>query len=418
VATPQKKVLEALPRNIAPCSIEPRQVQPCTPPFPGWPHIGADEIAAVTQVLQSGKINYWTGTQTREFEKEYATATATRFGIAVANGTVSLELALTVCGIGPGDEVITTPRTFMASASCIITRGAVPVFADIDRDSQNITAATIERVLSPKTRAIIVVHLAGWPCEMDPSLERARARGLVVIEDCAQAHGATYRGHQVGGLGDFGSFSFCQDKIITTGGEGGMVVLNDEQRWERAWAYKDHGKSYDAVHRRAHEPGFRWLHESFGSNLRMTEMQAAIGRLQLAKLPQWLESRRCNAQALLAGLREVDGLRIPEPPSHVQHAYYKFYAFLDVAALRAGWSRERVMSEIANRGVPCFVGSCSEIYLERAFDAHPARPPARLPVARELGETSLMLLVHPTLDTSHMAHTVETVRAVLREAIA
>jgi dTDP-4-amino-4,6-dideoxygalactose transaminase len=412
VATPEKKVLHALPRNVV------AHAQPSTQPFPGWPYIGSDEIAAVTQVLQSGKINYWTGTQAREFEKEYAAATGTRFSIAVANGTVSLELALTVLGIGPGDEVITTPRTFMASASCIVTRGAMPVFADIDRDSQNITAATIERVLSPKTRAIIVVHLAGWPCEMDPILELARSRGIAVIEDCAQAHGATYRGRQVGGLGDFGSFSFCQDKIITTGGEGGMVVLNDEQRWEHAWAYKDHGKSYDAVYRRTHEPGFRWLHESFGTNMRMTEMQAAIGRRQLAKLPHWLESRRRNAHELLAGLREVDGLRIPVPPAHVQHSYYKFYAFLDVAALRAGWSRDRVMSEISNRGVPCLAGSCSEIYLERAFDAHPARPRERLAVARELGETSLLLLVHPTLDTSHMARAVETVRTVLSQAIA
>ena len=386
--------------------------------FPGWPHIGADEIEAVTQVLQSGRINYWTGSQARDFEREYAEVTATRYGIAVANGTVSLELALAIRGIGPGDEVITTPRTFMASASCIAMRGATPIFADIDRDSQNLTAATIAAVLSPRTKAIILVHLAGWPCEMDPILELARARGIAVIEDCAQAHGAMYRDRPVGGLADFGSFSFCQDKIITTGGEGGMVVLNNEEHWERAWAYKDHGKSYDAVYRRVHEPGFRWLHESFGTNMRMTEMQAAIGRIQLGKLPRWLACRRRNARVLIAGLSDVGGLRIPEPPQHMAHAYYKFYAFLDVAALRAGWSRDRVMAEISNRGVPCFSGSCSEIYLERAFDNHPSRPRERLPVARELGASSLMLLVHPTLDLSHMDRAIAVTRAVLRAAIA
>jgi dTDP-4-amino-4,6-dideoxygalactose transaminase len=387
-------------------------------PFPGWPHIDSDEIEAVTRVLQSGKINYWTGTQARDFEKEYAAATDARHGIAVANGTVSLELALKVLGIGPGDEVITTPRTFMASASCIAMYGAIPIFADVDRDSQNLTAATIAAVLTPRTKAIIVVHLAGWPCEMDPILELARTRGIAVIEDCAQAHGALYRDRPVGGLGDFGSFSFCQDKIITTGGEGGMVVLNNEEHWERAWAYKDHGKSYDAVYRRAHEPGFRWLHESFGTNMRMTEMQAAIGRIQLAKLPRWVACRRRNARVLTAGLRDLDGLRIPEPPEHVQHAYYKFYAFLDVTALRSGWTRDRVMAEISARGVPCFSGSCSEIYLERAFDGHPGRPRERLPVARELGESSLVLLVHPTLEVVHMERAIAVTRAVLRTAIA
>jgi dTDP-4-amino-4,6-dideoxygalactose transaminase len=387
-------------------------------PFPGWPYIGPDEIEAVAQVLKSGRINYWTGSQTRDFESEYAFATATRHAIAVANGTVSLELALLVLDIGPGDEVVTTPRTFMASASCVALRGATPVFADVDRDSQNVTAATIAAVLTARTKAIIVVHLAGWPCEMDPILELARAHGIAVIEDCAQAHGAMYRERAVGGIGDFGSFSFCQDKIITTGGEGGMLVLNDAEHWARAWAYKDHGKSYDAVYHREHEPGFRWLHESFGTNMRMTEMQAAIGRLQLSKLPGWLATRRRNAHALLAGLRDVAGLRVPEPPSHMLHAYYKFYAFLEVAKLRSSWSRERVMNEITSRGVPCFSGSCSEIYLERAFDNYPGRPRERLPTARELGASSLALLVHPTLDLAHMERAVAVTRSALEAAIA
>jgi dTDP-4-amino-4,6-dideoxygalactose transaminase len=386
-------------------------------PFPHWPHFGDDERRAVDSVLASGKVNYWTGTEGREFEREYAAATRTRHGIALTNGTVSLELALVVRGIGPGDEVITTPRTFMASASCTVLRGAAPVFADVDRDSQNITAQTIERVLTPRTRAIIPVHLAGWPCEMDEIMELARSRGITVIEDCAQAHGAAYKGRPVGGIGDFGSFSFCQDKIITTGGEGGMLLTSDEDAWSRAWAYKDHGKSFDAVYKREHGPGFRWLHESFGTNWRLTEMQSAIGRIQLRKLDGWIARRRAHAARLRDALKDLRGLRVPLPPDHIHHSYYKFYAFLEPGRLRSGWTRERIVAEIAASGVPCFSGSCSEVYLEKAFDGHVSRPRERLPVARELGETSLMFLVHPTLEIAHIDRTAEAARNVLQQAL-
>lgn len=386
-------------------------------PFLPWPHYADDEMRAVEAVLKSGRVNYWTGTEGREFEKEYAAYTRSAYGIALANGTVSLELALAMLGIGPGDEVVTTPRTFIASASCAVMRGAMPIFADVDRDSQNITSATIERVLSLRTKAILVVHLAGWPCEMDEIVELARSRNLAVIEDCAQANGACYRDRPVGGLGTFGSFSFCQDKIITTGGEGGMLVTNDEAMWERAWAFKDHGKSYQAVYNREHAPGFRWLHDSFGTNWRMTEIQAAIGRLQLRKLDAWVTTRRAHADRLRTTLATVPGLRVPEPPEHIHHSYYKFYAFIDPQRLRSGWTRERIMSEVTTAGVPCFSGSCSEIYLEKAFDGSPSRPAQRLPVARELGETSLMLQVHPTLETRHMDRACDVVADVCGRAL-
>jgi len=319
-------------------------------------------------------------------------------------------------GVGPGDEVITSPRTFIAWASCAIMRGAKPVFADVDRDSQNITAASIEQVVTARTRAIVVVHLAGWPCEMDAILSLARSRNIAVIEDCAQANGALYRGRAVGSFGVFGAFSFCQDKIISTSGEGGLLTTHDESLWSRAWAFKDHGKSYQAVHRDDHPAGFRWLHESFGTNWRMTEIQAAIGRRQLAKLEDWSRRRRANAQRLREGLREIDAIRIPEPNADILHAYYKFYVFLDTSRLKSNWTRDRILAEVTARGVPCFSGSCSEVYLERAFDGSDSRPPRRLPVARELGETSLMFLVHPTLTSRHMDETCGVVRDVIDEA--
>ncbi|MBE0596461.1 MAG: DegT/DnrJ/EryC1/StrS aminotransferase family protein [Desulfuromonadales bacterium] len=384
--------------------------------FPSWPCFGEEEIGAAVQVLKSGLVNYWTGAEGRLFEQEYAKAAGTGYAVAVANGTVALELALYAAGIGPGDEVITTSRTFIASASAVVMRGAIPVLADVDPDSQNLTAETIRRQLTSRTRAIIAVHLAGWPCDMDAILDLARAHGLKVIEDCAQAHGATYKGRPVGSLGDVAAFSFCQDKIITTGGEGGMLTTNDAGIWERAWAYKDHGKNYRAVYHQQHATGFRWLHDSFGTNWRMTEMQAAIGRVALRKLPDWVAARRRHAAVLDQGLGEVAALRIPKPPDEIGHAYYKYYAFLRPEKFRQGWNRERILAAINGAGIPCFSGSCSEIYLEKAFSQQFLGPPARLPVARELGETSLMFLVHPTLTCDVLEQACATVRCILQTA--
>ncbi|MCP5300196.1 MAG: DegT/DnrJ/EryC1/StrS aminotransferase family protein [Chromatiaceae bacterium] len=386
--------------------------------LPGWPHFDADQIDAVRGVLDSGRVNYWTGEHGRLFEREYADHVGVGHGIALANGSVALELALYALGIGPGDEVIVTPRTFIASASSIVIRGATPVFADVDPISQNITADTIAPHIGPRTRAIICVHLAGWPCDMDPITALARQHGLKVIEDCAQAHGARYRGRPVGSFGDMAAFSFCQDKIITTGGEGGMLVTDDEALWDKAWSYKDHGKRYATVHapRAAHETGFRWVHESFGSNFRMTEMQAAIGRIQLRRLAEWVECRRSNAAILIDRLAAHPLLEIPVPGADIHHAYYKFYAFLDDARLRRDWSRDRVVGAITARGIPCFSGSCSEVYLEKAFADSPYRQQQRLPSAQRLGERSLMLLVHPTLDAAHMQHTADIVDDVLTQA--
>ncbi|PZN28586.1 MAG: aminotransferase [Proteobacteria bacterium] len=385
--------------------------------FPTWPSFTEEEISAATSVLRSGKVNYWTGDEVRRFEAEYAAHTGTPYAIAVANGTVSLELALGALGVGTGDDVVTTPRTFIASASCAVLRGARPVFADVDRDSQNITADSIERVLTPNTKAIIVVHLAGWPCEMDDIVDLARARGIAVIEDCAQAHGASYKGTPVGGMGTFGSFSFCQDKIITTGGEGGMLLTRDEDLWSWCWSYKDHGKSYEAVYKRRHPIGFRWVHESFGTNWRLTEVQAAIGRVQLRNLSSSIAARQRNARILADAWSSLDGLRVPVPPSHVSHSYYKFYAFVEPEHLRSGWTRDRIIEALVAEGVPCFSGSCSEIYLEKAFERANLKPAERLPVARELGETSLMFPVHPTLTPEHMSSIAEAVRSVMKRAV-
>jgi dTDP-4-amino-4,6-dideoxygalactose transaminase len=386
-----------------------------TQPFAPWPEFDEDEIAAACTALRSGKVNYWTGEEGMQFEKEFADYVGCRHAVAVSNGTVALELALRAMGIKPGDEVVVPSRTFIASASAVVMCGATPVMADVDRESQNLTASSVQKVLSPRTRAIVAVHLAGWPCDMDSILNLARNRELKVLEDCAQAHGARYNGRKVGSIGDAGAFSFCQDKIMTTGGEGGMITTNDEALFEAAWSFKDHGKNYRAMQSRRPSPEFRWLHDSFGTNGRMTEMQAAIGRVQLRRLDHFVAARRANADSLTRELCSVPALRLTVPPADVDHAYYKYYAFLRPQHLRDQWDRGRVAAALRAEGIPCSSGSCSEIYLERAFPTA-ARPRERLPVARELGETSLMFPVHPTLAHVDMLDVAQAIRKVLSVA--
>ncbi len=399
--------------------------------FSPWPSFTQEEADAVRDVLLSNKVNYWTGTECRAFEKEYAAWAGARYAVALANGTLALDVALQALGIGPGDEVVVTPRTFIASVSCVVNAGATPVFADVAPDSGNLSAETIARVLTPRTRAVICVHLAGWPCDMDPIMALAEQHGLKVIEDCAQAHGARYKGRSVGSIGHVGAWSFCQDKIMTTGGEGGMVTTNDEALWRAMWSFKDHGKSYAAVYEREHPPGFRWLHEGFGTNWRMLEMQAAVGRIQLRRMADWTAARVANAAAILSECRRHAALRVPDfrcnagrcgedcpARSSCVHAQYKCYVYVRPERLAAGWNRDRIAAEINARGVPCYQGSCSEVYLEKAFDKTGWRPEERLPVARELGETSLMFLVHPGLTADEIQRTCDALTEVMTLAAA
>lgn len=414
--------------------------------FSQWPNFTVEEADAVANVLLSNKVNYWTGNECREFEKEFAAWCGVPHAVALSNGTLALDLALKALGIGPGDEVVVTPRTFIASVSCVVIAGATPVFADVDPDSGNITAETISAVLTPRTKAVVCVHLAGWPCDMDPIMTLAEQYDLKVIEDCAQAHGAIYKGRRVGSIGHVGAWSFCQDKIMTTGGEGGMVTTHDEALWRAMWSFKDHGKSYEAVYKRQHSPGFRWLHESFGTNWRMLEMQAVIGRIQLRRMAEWTIRRQANAAALADALypfaTNVGPIRLPlfrcnslgsggvfngcskrcltdgVGLCHAEcvHGQYKFYAYVRPQNLAPGWSRDRIIKEFSYKGIPCYQGSCSEVYLEKAFDNTCWRPVKRLPVALELGETTLMWLVHPTLTDAEILKTCTVIQQIMSQA--
>ncbi len=385
--------------------------------FSSWPRFDEEEAEAVRNVLLSNKVNYWTGNECKKFEKEFSKFSGSKYAVALGNGTLALDIAFRALNISDGDEVIVTSRSFIASISSIVNAGAVPVFTDVDLSSQNSRPENILSVITDKTKAIVCVHLAGWPCDMNEIMAIANEYDLYVIEDCAQAHGAQYKNNLVGSIGHIGCWSFCQDKIMTTGGEGGMVTTNDESLWRKMWAYKDHGKSYETVYEREHPEGYRWLHETFGTNWRMTEMQAAIGRIQLKRMPDWHKKRLSNANSIWSVAKQCKGLRVPTVPDHIEHAAYKCYVFVNPNELREDWSRDRIIQEIKTLGVPCYYGSCSEVYLEKAFDNTGFRPKKRLPNAKELGETSLMFLVHPTLTEDEIQQTCDAIISVMELAV-
>ncbi|MDD2624673.1 MAG: DegT/DnrJ/EryC1/StrS family aminotransferase [Candidatus Ozemobacteraceae bacterium] len=382
-----------------------------------WPCFSEEEISAVKNVLLSGKVNYWTGDECKTFEKEFASYVGRKYAIALANGSLALELALIGYDIGPGDEVIVSCRSFMASASCAIMRGATPVFADVDRTSQNISVESIKSKITNRTKAIICVHLAGWPCDMDAILKIAEEHNLIVIEDCAQAHGAKYKNSNIGSMGHISAFSFCQDKIMTTGGEGGMLLTDDETVYKKCWAYKEHGKSFDKIFNEERHPGFHWCIESFGTNWRMTEIQAVIGILQLKKLNNWVEQRRANSLKLKEAFGKSPLIRITEPESHIYHSYYKFYVFINPEMLKPDWNRNNIIENIEAEGIYCGSGSCGELYLEKAFkDQYEKTNFKPLPIAHELAETSLMFMVHPTLTDQDLKRTIEVCTKVFKQA--
>ncbi len=385
--------------------------------FAKWPYFDEGDIDAVADVLRSGKINRWTGTKNAEFENVVSSAVGVKHTVAVANGSLALELALRALGVGAGDEVITSCRTFIASAGAAVMCGATPVVVDVDLNSQNISPEAVERAITPRTKAIVAVHHAGFPCDMDALLAIAKAHNLFVVEDCAQSHGAAYKGRPVGSIGDIGAWSYCQDKIITTGGEGGAATTNSEHLWRKMWAFKDHGRNYDACFNGTHEHGFRWLSETFGSNWRMTEMQAQLGIRGYAQLPQRVEKRAANAHIYNTLLSKFGCITLTTVPENITHSYYKYYCFVKPESLKSSWSRDRIAAEISSRGVPCFSGTCWNISAEKCFKERGwEKSPADLPNAFKLKDTALGLLVHPTITQADMAAAAEVIGGVLKEA--
>lgn len=389
--------------------------------FKRWPRYNQTEIEAAVNVLSSGKVNYWTGNECKSFEKEFANYVGSKFAVAVANGTLALDACYKAIGIREGDEIITTPRTFIATSMAAINLGAKPIFADVDINTGCISQSTIEPLITEKTKAISVVHIGGWPADMENICRLAKKHKLYVIEDCSQAHGAKikvdgeYR--SVGSFGHLSCWSFCQDKIMSTAGEGGIITTNNKEIYKKIWSYKDHGKSYDAVfNQKQHSTVFRYLHEDLGSNYRMTEIQASIGRIQLKNLDETQIIRERNADILFTTLEKLDILRIPVPPKSVKHAWYKFYAYVNEEKLSINWSRDKIINKLSTEGFPAFSGSCSEIYMEECIKKLNIQPSKRLKNAKNLGETSLCFLVDPLISNDEMHEYAKSIKQVLINA--
>ena len=385
-----------------------------------WPYFDNEQITAASKILSSGNVNYLNGNEGKLFEKEFADWANSKYAVALANGSLALSASYKALGIKKDDEIITTPRTFIATTSCAILAGAKPIFADVDKDSGLITAETIEPLITKKTKLISIVHLAGWPADMQQICNLAKSYNLKMVEDCSQAHGAKLRinneWQSVGSFAEIGTWSFCTDKIISTGGEGGMITTNYHNLWDNIWSIKDHGKTLSSISRKNHPIGYRWVHEKIGTNYRLTEMQSAIGRIQLRNLSEMHFKREKNALILRNELKDISYLRLPFPPNNSIHAWYKFYIYIKPSALKNDWSRDRIIKEISQLGYPCFSGGCGEIYLEKGIKELGYSPENRLPIAKELAETSLMFCVHPTISDVEMEKYSKVIKRILKKA--
>ena len=390
-----------------------------------YPYYNKTTQKRVQQVLKSGKVNYWTGTECKNFEKEFSRYIGNKYAVTVSNGSIALELALKALRLKKGDEIIVSPRSFIISASCVLNLGLKPIFADVD-DNGNLDIYQIKKIYNQNVKAIIVVHLNGLSCDMDPIVRFVKNKKIFLIEDCSQAHGAIYKGNKVGSFGHISTWSFCQDKIISTGGEGGMVSTNDKKLWLKLWSLKDHGKNFNSVFFKNHKEGFRWHHEDLGSNYRMTELQATIGREQLKSLDKQIKKRNLIANIYLKGLKDYyQKYNIINKPdfkhqtcslkkfdktcNKCRHAFYRLNLFINKTKIK-----QHKLIELLNKNkITCFVGSCPEIYREKIFRKFKFYPKKRLSNAKLLGEISLMFPIYPNKALKKIKSEISTIKKIL-----
>ena len=382
----------------------------------------------VDEVLKSGRVNYWTGSECVKFEKEFSKYIGNKYSVTLNNGSVALELALKAFNLKKNDQVIVSPRSFIISASCVLNLGLKPLFADVD-DRGNLCIEGIKKVFSSKVKAIIIVHLNGLSCDLDPILKFVKKNKIYLIEDCAQAHGAIYKGKKVGSFGHISTWSFCQDKIISTGGEGGMISTNNKRLWLKIWSLKDHGKNFNNVFYKKHEIGFRWLHDYYGSNYRMTEMQAVIGRQQLKLIDRQIKKRNVIANLYLTGLRDYyEKFNIIKKPNfkcfkcpsrkknHCNkclHSFYRLNLFVNNKKIKV----IKLIKHLNKNKIRCNSGSCPEIYNEKIFKKLHFSPKKRLSNAKLLGETSLSFAINPYSSLSKIKFEVSLIKKILNKYI-
>lgn len=331
-----------------------------TKPFTGWPIFDDREVSAVEEVVRSGKWGCLSGTKVSEFEKKFAEFQGAKYGICIVNGTAALEVALRAVGVKAGDEVIVPPYTFIASASAVLMIGAIPVFVDVEPESYNLDPTKIEAAITPKTKAILAVHIAGGPADMDGIMAVAKKHGLKVVEDAAQAHGAEWDGRRVGAIGDAGTFSFQASKNLNSG-EGGIVVTNDPEVYSKAWSLHNIGRVPD---------GQWYEHRILGWNMRMTEFQAAILLAQMERLEDQMKTRDENARYLSEELSKIEGISpLKRHPKATSHAYHLFVLRYDPKAFNDA-PRSAFIKALQAEGIPCSSGYVP-LYKEQLFYVEP-----------------------------------------------
>jgi dTDP-4-amino-4,6-dideoxygalactose transaminase len=367
-----------------------------------WPYVSKQEHKIVSDVLKSNKLNYWTGLQCKSFEKEFSSFFGKKYGVSVCNASVALDISLRSLNLPQGSEIIVTPRSYVSSASCVLNNNLKPIFADIDINSQNLSPKSIEKKINKKTKAIILVHLSGYPCEMDKIVKIAKKNKILIIEDCSQSHGAKYRNKFTGSFGDIAIWSFCNDKIMNTLGEGGMICVNNEKIYKKIWSLKDCGKNLDKIMNKASNKfDFKWVHDSQGTNLRMTEVQAAVGRYQLRQLNNSIKIRQRNASIIYRALKNSKIAIIPKIPTYISHSFYRCYVLLDKKKINNKWSKTKMIKYLNSSGIECNSGSCPEIYREGVFKKFNGRIKARNN-ARSINQSTISFKVHPTISLKNM----------------
>ena len=392
-----------------------------------YPYFDKYTLKKVERVLKSGRVNYWTGKECTNFEKEFSNYHNIKYSVAVFNGSVALEIVLKALNLKPTAAVIVTPRSFVISASCVLNMGLKPIFADVNLNG-NLNIVGIRKAYKPGVKAIIAVHLNGLSCDLDPIVQFAKEKKLYLIEDCSQAHGAIYKGKKVGSFGDIAIWSFCQDKIISTGGEGGMISTNNNKLWLKCWSIKDHGKNYNNVFYKKHKTGFRWLHDNLGSNYRMTEMQAAIGRMQLKTLDNQLKIRNAIANIYLNELKDYyQKYHLLQKPdfkcqtcpfkqnekkcNKCMHAFYRLNLFVNKNKIK----QNHLLQLINKKKINCSVGSCPEIYREKIFKKFKFYPKQRLTNAKLLGESSIMFPIDPGRSIAKVKIEINSIKKILNK---
>lgn len=355
------------------------------------PLVGENELKGIREVLDSGMLAY--GQVVKDFEKEYADYLGVAHAKAVANGTAALDVALKSLDVGKGDEVITTPFSFIASSNCILFQGAKPVFSDIDESTYNLDPDGVLEKINDKTKAILLVHLFGQPADMGPFKDIAEDHDIRLVEDACQSHGAEYEGEKVGGIGDIGTFSFYPTKNMTTS-EGGMVTTNDENFAEKSHLIRDHGQSE------------KYTHDILGYNLRMTNISAAIGRSQLKNLDHWNEKRIKNAEMFTQGIKDIDGLTPPTVKNNVKHVFHQY-----VIRVEDGYSldRQELMAKLREDGIGSAVHYPVTIpeqplYKDNGYSSD------EYPISKEAAKRVLSLPVHPSVTSEDVKTILESLR--------